>query len=104
MKTHTPDLSLQTLELMRMGTDARFPVQCKNYKVFLRPLTNQEIVEITNEVSQEISKMPQATQTRITEHTMYAKKVLEKASTDGPDSIVMGELTDYVLSRMTDRE
>jgi hypothetical protein len=95
---------IDNLALIRQGTENKFPVSCREFRVFLRPLTMDETTRVTNETAMELDRMPKASQTRITESSLYAKKVLQLASTPEPDSDVMGQITEYTLSKMTDRE
>lgn len=95
---------IEQLEQMRMGVDYRFPVQLRAFKVMLRPLSVSEMMECTSNTAQYISQISESQRTRVTEHLYFAKQILVKASTPEVDSNIQPELTDYLLSKMTNEE
>jgi len=78
-------MSHDILDLMRMGIDARFPVQLREYKIFLRPLSVVELVKVSAEVAEALERQPKNNRNAIIEHTLYAQITLQAASTSHMD-------------------
>src|SRR4051812_41623970 len=88
------------LEAMRAGIAYRFPVQIRNFRVTLRPVTIGEHMQINNEIVQELLEVPDNMRHAINENYLLAKKMLKmasKADIDGKE----GPLQDYLLDKMT---
>jgi hypothetical protein len=94
---------MDSLELMRLGTDARFPVTLRKFEVWLRPLTVAETVKLSSEVADELNNKPHIARNAINEHVLFSIKTLSLASTSAPDK---GDpkLTSYVLENLTPDE
>lgn len=88
---------------MRMGTDYRFFVVLRDFRIALRPLTMSEVLRVGNTVAEFFSKLPAHQQTRLQEHSIIARETLKTASTSDLDAndAVIG---DPVLDRMTQDE
>jgi hypothetical protein len=94
---------LDQLEAMRMGTEYRFPIQIREFRLAARPLTMSETLQIAAEVQEIMSKLPQNAKNALTEHTLLAKETIKLASTSdyGAND---PKITDYILDRMTPDE
>lgn len=89
------------LEQMRMGTDYRFPVVVRNFRVLLRPLTVIETTNILSDTQAETSRGK--TQNEVIWQVIFSIKTLTKASTTSPDS-GDPQLTEYTLQSFTPDE
>lgn len=94
---------MDQLDLMRLGTQARFTIRLRSFDVSLRPLTITEYVQINGEVQDDLLKQPQSTRNATTEFLIFATKVLARASTSSPD-VRDPKLTEYVLGQLTPDE
>lgn len=77
---------MDILEMMRHGTQARFPVRLRNFEIWLRPLTISETIQVASEVSEDLNSRPQIARTALHEHVIFATKTLALASTTKPGS------------------
>ncbi len=98
------DYDFDQLTKMRMGCDYRFPVLIRKFSVLLRPLTNTETIEVTNQVFARMAGMSEHQKNRINENSIVAKETLKLASTEQPDSKDIPQLTDPILDRLTNEE
>lgn len=99
---HKPG-EMPDIEAMRLGVDYRFPITCRSFTVYVRPLTHQEMVKAAQEVGAEMARMPKSAQTPITEHSLLSKYILSKATTSDVGKTDY-ELTEPILDRMTPEE
>lgn len=95
--------TLPELEQMRMGAEYRFPVECRGFKVLLRPLTIAESLQAAANCVNKVQSMPKDAQTGVAEHVTLAKETLKFASqTDFGSSDP--KLNDVVMDRWTSAE
>lgn len=99
----TRSTDIPQLDQMRMGTAYRDDVRIRGFSVSLRPLTSLEMMESTNSVADELTRMPEAARNRIVEHSLFVKKILITASTTDAGTNDP-HLTEYLLDRMTPEE
>jgi hypothetical protein len=93
----------EQLEMMRLGTEARFVVKCRGYAVSMRPLTISEENQTAVESQVDLQKMPEHQQNRMMYDQIFTQKVLELASTSAP-GVYDPKLTGMIVSRMTVEE
>jgi hypothetical protein len=94
---------IEQLEMMRLGTEARFAVKCRGFSISLRPLTIAEENRVAVESQVALNEMPEHSQNRMYYDQFYTQKVLELASTSSPDNYDP-KLTSLMVSRMTVEE
>jgi len=93
----------EILKRMRMGTQWRWPIEFRNFEVFLRPLSIGEEIEVEARVAQAMKSKDQAYKIQINESAMKAKIVLEMASTSSPGKYDP-QLTELTLNQFTNAE
>lgn len=98
-----PGAGIAVLEAMRQGVNYRHEVKVREQKFRLRPLTNNEILDVTDEVLEIMNSLPVFKRHPQREHSLVARLTLMKASTPDVGSSEVG-LTDYVLSNMSAEE
>lgn len=103
MQTQSPADSIPQLEEMRLGVAYRFEARVRGFAVMLRPLSMSETIEVAAEVAGDLESFPAHARNRVTEHSLFCKKTLVKASTSAPDARDP-RLTEYILDRMTSDE
>lgn len=79
--TQSHHTGYEQVEMMRQGVNYRFPVIVRGFSVSLRPLSVQEVLEVTSAVQSHFSGLPVHARNSMTEHVLFAQKCLEKAST-----------------------
>ena len=94
---------IRSLENMRMGVRYRAPVSINNFTVYLRPLTSQEMIEVTSKTRAEMQLVPEDQRNAILEHTILARKTLVLASQEY-GSEKLGELSETMLKHFTPDE
>lgn len=87
------------LEIMRLGVDHKFPVKIGKVQIYLRPLSNSEMVDGHAAVSAHLERLPSAHRTKVMEDTLLAREFLKKASS--PFGEYRPQLTDPYLDCMT---
>lgn len=98
---HSPD---DVLTALRLGVDYSFTVKVRGLELRMRPLSISEQVGVTNDAAEEMSVKPKSAQNAMTEASLLAIRTLELASSEGPNSKVLGRLQAHVLQRMTNDE
>lgn len=91
------------LELMRMGTQARYKVKMRDFEIWFRPLTIAETIQIAAETGEDIQKQPLHARNPITEHVIFSVKTLHLASTSAPGKSD-AKLTTHTLQSLTPDE
>lgn len=92
------------LTAMRFGVDYYFTVKVRGLELRMRPLSIHEQVGVTNEAAEEMSLKTKTSQNAMTEASLLAIRTLERASSPGPDSKVLGRLQAHTLQQMTNDE
>lgn len=94
---------IEQIDAMRLGVDYRLPIHVRGFKMYVRPLTVMESVQIASDVHAELSKLPEQSRNRLTEHWFLARETLKLASTSdvGKND---PKITDLILSKMTNDE
>lgn len=72
---------IEILSAMRMGVEFSHPVNIRNFKVNLRPLSISETLDVANATKVQMESLPDQQKHRLQEHTILAMNTLEKAST-----------------------
>lgn len=90
---------LPQLDAMRAGIDLRLEIRVRDYKLLVRPLTVNEVVQVVSNVGDALLKLPDHARTSIQENTLIAKETLKLASTSdyGANDPT---ISDYILDRM----
>lgn len=96
------DAAIPQLDEMRMGVDYVFKVTLRGYSVALRPLSVDELLLVGRRVNETLNDMPEAARARISQETMYAKTILQEASTDFGKA--NPRLTAGILGKCTEAE
>ena len=86
---------MDILEQMRAGVAYRFTVRLRKFEMKLRPLTVQELIQVSTETMNELQNKPELGRVAVSESTLFAIKTLELASTSAPGK------TDYALPAYT---
>lgn len=94
----------QILQALRFGVDYTFTIRVRQLEVVVRPLSLHERVKIVNDVSHEISKLPEGQRTALAESSLMAIRTIEKATTPEPDSKQAPMLPAQLLERFTNDE
>lgn len=98
---HTPD---DILAALRMGVDYTFTIKVRSLELAVRPLAVSEVVRLTADAREQLSKLPPEGQTEMIWNVLLAKGYLRYATKPDVGSKVEPRLTDYVLDRMTNDE
>jgi hypothetical protein len=95
---------MDILTALRMGVDYRFTIKLRQLELMVRPLSMSERVAMVNDVTQEISTKPKASQNSLTESSLLAIRTLELATTPEPGSKVAPTLPAAISQQMTSDE
>lgn len=87
-----------------MGVDYRFPLNIRSYRIFVRPISVMETIQVASNVTEALQSQPESARHRLTENLFIARETLKVASTPEVGSKVQPAITDYVLERMTPDE
>ena len=98
-----PSDKIQQIEAMRMGVSYRGTLRLRDFTVRVRPISNMEETEIISSVVERMKASPEHYRNRQTEQLLYARLLLEKASTSDVGANDP-QLTEYILARMTNGE
>ncbi len=91
------------LDSMRMGVAYGFKLRLRNFEARCRPLSLMETTDVANAVADIMGGLPLGMRNRLSEHTLLAKQTLMRA-TSSDVGANDGELTDYIMDRMTPDE
>lgn len=83
-----------------MGVQYRTPIEIRGFKVFLRPLSQAEQLQVYCDVSASLHRLPEMARNQITEHTLICQKTLVTASTTEPGKLDF-QLSDALLEQFT---
>lgn len=95
-------IDIPQLEAMRHGIDYKFKITCRNFEVFVRPLSALEVVQAASEAAEHFQKLTEVQKISITMSLLMATCQLEKASS--PDIGEFPTLTRKMLEMMTPDE
>lgn len=87
-----------------MGVDYTFTIKVRSLELAVRPLAISEIVRLTSDAREQLSKLPPEGQTELIWNVLLAKGYLRYATKPDVGSKIEPRLTDYVLDRMTNDE
>ncbi len=81
------------MELMRAGVEYSFEISIRQFKVFVRPLTNLEIIQATASAAESYERLPDSQRLSVTASLLNAMHQLEKAA-----SVDVGEVSALPLA------
>lgn len=77
----TPNMEFPNLSLIRQGVDYRFNVRLRGMSLSMRPLSISEEDQITEEVLDELEKLPEHKRTSLRQSALLTIKKLERGQT-----------------------
>lgn len=87
------------IEAMRLGVDYRFQIKLGSIPLYLRPLSNSEMMEAHSAVQEHVAALPPRQKTRLYEDNCLAREFLTRASS--PFGQFAPQITKDHLDKMT---